>query len=92
MWVLQQINAMTMCSAAHETGINSSFMEMSGFPAQRDGEDPNSDMCCRTDTDPNVLSRQNKGVQRKKDKVILASFVQSPAKNSSDCDFIIRPT
>lgn len=35
MWVLQQINAMTMCSAAHETGINSSFMEMSGFPAQR---------------------------------------------------------
>lgn len=37
MRALQQINAMTMCSAADESRLSSFFMENFGFPARRDG-------------------------------------------------------
>lgn len=42
MRALQQINAMTMCSAADESGLSSSFLrdgEMLGFPVQRDEDE-----------------------------------------------------
>lgn len=76
MQALQQINAMTMCSAADESRLSSFFMdgEMLGFPAQRDGG-PQGNMRCRIHTVLNVLTIENKGFEKRKDKVIQASFV-----------------
>lgn len=48
---------------------------MLGFPAWRDGEGPQDDMCCRIHTVLNVLTIENKGREKRKDKVIQASFV-----------------
>lgn len=47
---------------------------MLGIPAKKD-EGPQGDMRCRIHTVLNVLTIENKGSEKIKDKVIQASFV-----------------
>ena len=70
MQALQQITAMTMCSAADESGLSSSSMDGGKCPGGHGGATggPRGDMWRRIHTVLNVLTIEKKGFGGEKEK------------------------